>query len=302
MMIRVIVLLLLMYSCAKAESKPSVEPDDNSGAAFVGVEKRALTFLDQGFIVSRRTSISINQGDSLLFTGLAAYAMDCDHGNSLSLSMAQMVDGLDGGLYRHPNLPGSISLDGALGFYRGITKRANLCGEGAQWGHLIAQHLAYVDAHGGLLNASDVATLPIGFDYIPRKLLSNMGDGPEPSASSQAALETAITGWAAADMAVHGACYRLNLGLITLQTVEQLGSKISTEGKFSYCEATKGSGIPTIDQWCGRGGLPDWLNSFQWDVYQYRHQRCAGWEPPDANGDSEPAVDYLVGWADYNDY
>jgi hypothetical protein len=301
--------IAFMGGCARVKtSATAVMPrSSNDASFFVGMEDRALTFTSPaGWVIScdGADCPPVNQGDSLLFTGLATYAMDCTHGDSTSLAMAQMVDTMDGGLYRHPSLPSSISLDGALGFYRGATKRATLCGEGWQWGELIKKHLAYVMRNEGVLNVGSSATLAGGFSYIPRKLASNLGVGEEPSAKDQAELEAAVAGWAAADMAAHGACFRLNLGLMALQTVEELGSKISPEGKAAYCAATRGSRIPTIDQWCGRGGLLDYINGFAYNVWQYRHQRCTDWETPDGSvgADGQPGVDFLTAWADYNNY
>jgi hypothetical protein len=88
--------------------------------------------------------------------------------------------------------------------------------------------------------------------------------------------------------------------LNTFQIVEELGGKISSESRNVFCAATKGAGLPTTDSWCGRGGLDTWLDSFVYNTWQYRHQRCPGWEVADGAGDDQPAVDELVGWTDFH--
>ncbi len=86
----------------------------------------------------------------------------------------------------------------------------------------------------------------------------------------------------------------MNLGFLTLETLEDLGDDISNSGRNDFCAATRGVQIATVDEWCGRGGLKDWISNFQFDRYEYAFQRSGSWESPDGNGDKTPALDLLV--------
>jgi hypothetical protein len=298
---RLIATLLLLAGCS-SEPKPT-PPTPPEQATYAVVADRVANFYDTGFVVSLtkdKEPQSRGQGDSLIWTGELVYALDCARGTAPAQALAKMVTSTGGALYRHPSIPNDVSVDGALGFYRGVAKRVVVCGERDYWAPVFAAHLAYVAAHGGHLNAGSSATFIRGLDYVQAKLAAALGLRSEPTADAQAGLESEMAPWAGSVMGSHAACYPLHLSLMALQTIELLGDTISPEARTSYCVATNGSRIPTGDYWCGRGNLPDWLAAFQYDQWEYRHQRCSAWESPDGNGLSQPAVDYLVGWADYH--
>ncbi len=293
------IMALAMFACGKAKPEPKPEPaTPTQVVTFDMAADRLARFYDAGFVVTRDAAgTALNQGDALIWTGEAVYALDCARGAAPAAALAQMVTDTGGAIYRHPSLPANVSLDGAIGFYRGVAKRALVCGDAATWAPLIAEHVAYMADHGGLLNAGDVAGLPAGFTYLRDKLAWRLGVGDEPSAAAQAKMETAAAAWAVADIAAKAACYRSHLALNTFQIIEELGGTVSPAARNTFCAATKTANLATSDHWCGRDGLDQWLTAFKWNVYQYAHQRCPGWESPDAKGE-EPAVDELVGWAD----
>lgn len=94
------------------------------------------------------------------------------------------------------------------------------------------------------------------------------------------------------------ACFRVNLALLALQTTEELGGKTSAAGRDLFCLNTRGARIETVEHYCGRSSLDGYLDGFRENVWIYQHQRCPGWESPDANGDQEPGLDYLAGVMD----
>lgn len=290
------IFVALTLAACHAKPKPApVVPPPEARISYDEARKRLSGFLDRGFVVSHGGGSDIHQGDALIFTGLALYSLDCATGAlSLTGPLQNMIGELNGGLYRHPDIKDQISMDGALGLYLGIAKRVTVCGDGEQWRHFIQIHKAFVDLNGGRLNPTADTKMPLDFGYLLDKLA---GDGP--SATQQAQLEAEIVYWAEAVAHAHAACYRVHLGLTAFQIIEQLGGTVSQAARDNYCAVTKDLQLPTVDHWCGRGGLKEYLDAFRYDTWQYRHQRCPAWEGPDGAGDSHPAVDYLKGWADY---
>lgn len=291
--------LLIVCGCKPAHPKPAPLPVTVSIAQqFEDASHRLSSeFIDdKGFIVSRGTGETAEDvGDALIWTGLGAYALDCPLGAVLSDSLRYMIMELGGGIYRHPTLKDNASLDGALGLFRGIAKRITLCNEAEVWKNPLAKLQNFERLTAGRLNPVDSAVLPAEFDYVRDLLLAKLQLAGEPPVDRLRALEQELTAWALAVKETKSACYRANLGLITLQTVEELGGSISKAGRDGFCDVTDGLNLATIDQWCGRiGPLEDFLNSFQYDTWVYRHQRCLGWEHPDANGTKTPGLDRLV--------
>lgn len=286
---RLIILLVMVSACHHAKPPKPRPPTQAEVQTYETVAERALSFIDDsGFIVSR--GHSANLGDSLFFTGLALYGLDCSRGRQLDASLAAMVRDQGGGLSRHPSMPGDLSLDGLLAFYRGVAKRVIMCEEHDLWGPLIAQHVEWSKKHPEYL--------PAGFTFV-RDQLAHLVDPMtyvSPVSSRQAALELVIEEWAATVISAKAACYRINLGLLALQQIQEEGRAISFEGRDGFCEVTPAAGLPTVENFCGRAGLETYLNTFAFNVWQYRHQRCTGWEMPD--GDVEPGIDFLVGYAD----
>lgn len=269
----------LILGCSQNSPNKS-PPSQTQFDRYVEVSMRLPNFLDNGWVVSRGSQD--NHGDSLIFTGLAMYGLSCSDGEAEASALEKML--LSGSYYRYPGDTDAVSLDQRLGLYRGITARFKRCNETARW----AQALSSVQPGG----------LPPEFSYLEDKLRAALGLAGNPASDKQAALEAEIASWAAGVNATHAACYRINLGLITLQTIEELDGHISTLGRNAFCAATKGTNLPTVEAWCGRTSMAAYLNGFQYNVWVYRHQRCPAWEAPDGNGEAQSGVDYLVAYMD----
>lgn len=289
-------------ACSHAKAKPETPTTDPPPAVVEnwGIEQdRALTFASDGFIVSLdKNQVTQNQGDSLIWTGVALASMDCQHGAKLDQALQAMVKTLNGGLWRHPSIPNDVSLDGALGFYLGVTHRITHCMEGDIWAPLLKLH----QAAGSALNPNGGTKLEDPFTAARDAVLSLVGIADYPGAVRIGALSEAAALMGAAPGIAHRtgvgsqACYRAHLGLLVMQIIEATGGKPSARN--SFCAATVGYDLPTTDQYCGRGNLRAWTEAFQSDVWQYRHQRCPGWENPDGDGLLQPGIDLLRGLVD----
>lgn len=293
---------LTLAACGKAEKKhDSVEPDLEALSAYaVDVNRLQDDFLDQGFVVSRYASGEAeHRGDALIWSGIALGVLPCDEGDDIENALISMVERLDGGLYRHPELADRVSMDGALGFYRGVAQRLRCSGKRDLWASPLKLHYEFSLKHKTGLNAASTAELVPEFTYVRDLLLAEVGLRGKPSADRQRTLETQTAGWALAAKLKRASCFRIHLGLITLQTIESLGGQISEKGRDQFCSATKSLELPTVNHWCGRPGLLDFLHSFKHDEWEYRLQRCTNWESPDGNGLLTPALDRLVGLSEY---
>lgn len=288
---KLVALCLLALSCAKAPQAETIPATPQEVITYSDAVARALTFFDaQGFPVSRRGVEEKNQGDGLIFLGLAMAGLPCAEGMLARDAAARMITELSGGLYRHPTLADQISLDGPLGLYRGIAARVKNCGERAYWQPLLDLHMAFLRVNGYRLNASSDVTIPLDFRLVPAALAG------EKLEASQTALEFEVASWAAAVRTAREGSYRINLGLLTFEALEDSGTDISANGRNAFCSATRGTDLPTVEQWCGRNGLEDFLGGFVYNVWQYRHQRTPAWESEDGNGDEQPGFDFLIGW------
>lgn len=265
----------------------TTEPEATHKVRYDEVVARLPDFLDKGFVVSKQDGTSQHQGDSLLFSGLALYALDCTSGQPIADAFMKMLKDLDGGVYRHPDLPEKEpSLDGLLGMYRGIIKRIG-CDGVEPWAAVMKNHTARM-----------AASLPAEFNLVADTLAYKLGLSgiPDQRRAKNLALEVAT--WAFLVKTSKTACYRVHLGLLSLQALDDMGMGVGDESRGHFAESTKGLGMPTTDHFSGRDGLKEWLENFQYNEWQFRHQRCGLWEIPDGASMDHPAVDYLVGYAD----
>ena len=244
------------------------------------VVDRLPQFEDNGWVVSRGQNT--NEGDSMLFSGLALYSLPCDKGEPIAAAFEAQLK--TGHMVRYPGNTDAVSFDGWVGFYRGVAKRMARCGEVPRW--------------APLLKSAQLDTLPVQFDYLRKKVLAFAGDGSAPLGIDKDAMITEAAAFARAPIQAKQGCFRVNLALSSLQTIEMLGDSVGGAGRVLFCDAVKGGGIETAEHFCGRSDLMNYLDTFQYDVYIFKHQRCPAWEGPDANGDHEPAVDYLVAYGD----
>lgn len=281
----------MILACSAHKEVPVNEPKtppDNMRAKYAEVVERLPRFLDRGFVDSIFEGQNQHQGDSLLFSGLALYALDCQSGQPIADAFAKMMEERDGGVYRHPDLPDKeASLDGLLGLYRGITKRINQCGETGLWARVMKNHRARM-----------AASLPAEFNLVSDTLSYRLGLSDKPDPRRLGLLSKEVASWATLVKRARGACYRIHLGLISLQTLDALGTPISDEDRGLFAEATKDTDMPAVDEYGGRPALEEFLQNFEYNRWQYRHQRCSIWETNDGYGMEHPAIDFLVGYAD----
>lgn len=291
--------LCLATACGKAKTQPLPEnPSSDVKTTWAQTQDRLLGMLDQGWVVSQGVDGVHDQGDSLIFTGIALGSMDCGRGQPLEKALLAMLGETGGALYRYPSLPTSISMDGALGLYLGIATRLQRCAAAATWHNPLKSHQAFMAAHGDRLNASAETVLPSPFTVVRDQVFAAAGLGGAPGVDRIQAVVEAAAAWAEGVKLEHAACFRVNLGLTALQTIQAAGGTITSSQRDIFCGATTGLGLPTVDRWCGRDGLSDYLTAFQYNQWGYRHQRCPGWETPDGGGHVQPGVDRLKGLVD----
>jgi len=285
-------LCILCGACGRADEPSKDIPSDEIRAAYQSVQDRLLQLSDGGWIVSRdQNNVIKHQGDSLIWTGLALYALDCEHGTASEDVLLGMMTDLNGGLWRHPSLSDKASMDGALGLYRGISWRIEHCeGSKGKWIAAFSLHDKF-SRPSGKLNPNSGAVLPREFTYVRDLLSHRLGLGGDPSNDRLRALEVQIAGWAAAVNAKHAGCFRAHLGYQALKTIQALGGPVSDGGKDAFCAATRGMDLPTVDHYCERSDLKVWIANFTYDQWEFRHQRCGSWETPDGKGYKTPALD-----------
>lgn len=286
---------LLVVGCGAADEPPRDEPVDPIPSLYGAAQDRLVGMLDGGYVVSRwQDGRPEHIGDSLIWSGLAMFALDCEHGAAIEDALLAMVGELDGGLWRHPMRPGDVSMDGAVGFYRGVAWRVDNCeGSADKWRVAFAKHQAFSEP-GGKLNPSANATLPKEFTYVRDLLAHKLGSAGRPHSDRLRALEGQIVAWATAVKQTKAACYRIHLGYQTLKTLHQLGADVSATGKELFCKTTADTDLPTVDHYCGRRDLGAWIDSFTWNTWEHRHQRCPAWESPDGkDGLATPGLDLV---------
>ncbi len=270
-------LLLLALLCACA---PKPKPSGPAGASqqdYEAAANRLVSMLDGGWVVSRfPDGTARDQGDSLLFTGMAMGVLDCARGAVPEAALAQMLQENHGVPYRHPTIQNDYSLDGLLGLWWGIAKRTARCPEARTlWAGLLPEHKAAVSVE------------PY-FGVVLQQVMADLGVGGAPSAIDRGLIGSEITLWAIGVTSSRQAGFRLHLGYLALSVVD------APKGKGTYCEAVKDAHIALIEHFCGRDGLPAWIQNFAYDRYVYAFQRAA-WETPDGAGGLEtPAVDLLA--------
>lgn len=285
---------ILIFGCAKTPDKPDpvdprVEIEARYEEAYTRLNSR---FLENGWVVSRKPDGSPQHvGDSLIWSGTYLSIAKCEDA-VVEDNLIAMVEENDGALIRYSPLGEyengrEVTLDGALGLYRGILSRMVRCPDAAaKWDFALTLHRQYLAANGQSLNVRADSRLQAGFEKLP-DVVAGFKD------ESVAGLLTSIVGWSLAVKATHSAAFRVNLSFLAIQILEDGGYKIPQLYRDGFCAATNGVNIYTVDHWCGREGLQNWIENFQYNEYEYRHQRGA-WETPDGDGDETPALDFLV--------
>lgn len=303
-MVRLLALLGLFSACAKVPDKPDL---DDAPASVVehyngAVERLLSRHIENGWVVSRAPDGSpAHVGEGLIWTGLLLAALPCDLGDTVEAHLIDAIERHDGALVRYEPLGEyeggrEVSADGALGLYRGIAHRTEVCGTGSAWTNALRLHQGYIKAHGGRLNANAEANLGVFADVL--RLVASRVPGSSdggPSDQSLRSILQAVTAWSAGVTATKAACFRIHLGWLALRTLETSGYSVSDGDRQRLCFATAKTDIPVLDHWCGRGDLKGWIEDFEFNRFEYAFQRCPRWEDPDGDGDETPGLDYLIG-------
>lgn len=276
---RVLLAITLLAACRPDAVQPKLDPTADILAKYAEASDRLVSMLDAGWVVSWQETAPEHLGDSLIWSGIALASLSCEKGAAIESALIDMLTVHVGHLQRHPNVSG-LSLDGLLGFYRGVAYRVKHCGSGSIWEAPLVLHAA-----------APTPELVPEFTYVRDLLLADTTDSPRPSHDRLKALETEVTLWAIGVVTDKSACFRLNLGYQALRTVEELGEAVD---KGHFCAATQAVRLATVDHWCGRAGLAEWVEGFKYDAWEYRHQRCPEWEAPDGRpGLHTPGLDLV---------
>lgn len=294
-----ILFLLVCLSCGKHENPEKESPPPEVVELYNSYSDRLVKYhLDSGFVVSRYKGEPRHQGDAMIWTGMALYALPCDKVGPLLAGVWQMVQDLGGGLYRHPDLHDKISLDGALGFYRGMARLVKECPEHNETALRIMEFHAKYVGNSSRINPHHDLELVREFTYVRDAVLWAYDMRHHPSDDRLQFFGAQIAAWAKAVKTARAPCFRVHLGLISLQTIEAVGKPIPGHLKAAFCLASDGMGLPTRDHWCGDKHISDWISDFKLNEWEYRHQRCPDWEGPDGKDYESPALDLLVGIRD----
>jgi len=308
-----IILLIIsisIFGCAKSKDKFSDEtPTEGDKSEYVQLSQAVVEgFTIGGFgVISRQPDGQPeHQGEALIWGGTFLWSAPCDVAESHSVAMAAMLDDLGGQLIRVDPLGEyengrQITLDGAIGFLLGVSRRITDCGESDLWSGPIAKMLEFQNSNGDRMNSNASAKLVGEFKYMRDLIASRLRLRYEPDDSRKKDLEKIVGGWPGLVRLAHetglgsDACFRVNLSLSTLITMETLGKEISQDARNQFCENSKSMDIPTVDHWCGRSNITGYLSNYQIDQYEYRHQRCK-WESADGDGNTSHSLDKIIAY------
>jgi hypothetical protein len=279
-------IILFLAACTHETPKKDA-PTVSALTTYWTATSRLLGMLDRGFVVSRwEDGTAEHKGDALIWSGVTLGTLPCERVPEIADALVKMVDDKAGGMYRHPDLPDQVSLDGQIGVYRGIAEVMARCpGEAERWAPILAKHLA----------PDSPAAWPLTeFRYVPELALAVATGAEHPDRRRLDSLLGAIEGWALGVQVGHQACFRVNLGYQTIKTVEALGEEIPAQRRENFCAVTRGMRLATVDHLCGRGDLAGWIDDFEFNRYEYAFQRCPWEGDPDGKpGLFTPAVDLL---------
>ncbi len=278
-------LALALTACGKVDDQAEKSPPtEETRDSFTEASDRLLAMTEpRGWVVSRWDDGSIEHtGDAILWTAMAMGVLDCTRGAIPEAALLAMLTDT-GRVYRHPTeAEREPSLDGHLGLYWGIAQRASRCPEAREvW----AQALDDLKP----VNAEEAS-------IVRDAVLASLGRGAGPSVAARDAYGSVAAGLAATVRAAKAAAYRIHLGLLGIETLEVAGQPVSGSVRDAFCRASDGADMPTLDNYCARGDLRAWVDAFQFDQFEYRHQRSGAWEPePDGKpGLHTPGLDLLV--------
>ncbi len=306
-MMKFILVVCILVGCGKERKEGATLPASQNLAEFTAkaqeVEERMMRdFTQDGWLVSYDTSgMPVGLGDSLIFTTIAMGVVSCENAAKIMQALGSQLVMTGGAFQRFNPLPQEyvggreVSYDGETGAMFGWTMAVRRCPAlRGDLGDLWNLHRSFVLANDGRLHPSarDASLVP-GLDYAWDYVGHEFGLRGEPHKNRLIGFEAALLGWAQAVKSSKAACYRVHLGLLHTLTLAKLGAGISKPAKEKFCAITRNMDMPLTDWFCERGDPRSWLSSFEYDKWEYRHQRCGAWESPDSRGRT-PGLDFLV--------
>lgn len=311
-----------LTACGDAKSSDPVEQmpaDDAVAGGYREVVRHLALHVSGPYVVTLAEGATVDDhaahrkiGEGILWGAKAMGLLGCRDGAQLTQDVLGAVESGDGEITRYHDLSNyagrEINFDGETGVYFGFAYRTAKCpGDRAALASAWAKRLAYVDRNGGRLYRTSDHTMPAEFTFTRDAISHALGLRTAPHTDRLRTLEAQIAGWATAVQAGIAAwraglrkdrpgCYRMNLALMHLQAIEALGYELSGAGRSAFCSATDGMEIPTVDDWCGRSPIRDWITSdYQRNSYEYRHQRCS-FETERMGGLVSPWLDLVEGY------
>jgi len=266
------------------------------------VDRLVGEFLEDSQVVSRKVDGSAEHvGDSLIWTGVAIAVLPCDKAEPIATRLAQRIVDQGGELRRFEPLPQEyvggreISFDGETGVYFGLARFVRRCNGATRIKPAFALRQSYVDRFEGRLHENSSAFVPDEFTFTRDAISHSLGLRGAPSRDRLLILEQQIAGWLTSVKLAKSACFRANLAWLHIRAIEELGYSISDQGRWAICESQRGLGLAHWSAWCGDAeALDAFVAGFQWNEYEFAHQRCPAWEAPDGKeGLKTPGLDYL---------
>lgn len=288
---------VLILGCSKAQHVPP--ETKNVPGDFRFYEERLVNdFVPGGFVVSKAGGEERDQGDSLLFTGVALAAIDCDLAPTILDGLEAMQSVWGGYLVRFHPIPQEyiekhnvITRDGATGALYGLVKVAKRCPDLAiranailtRWRDAVGDaFFLHPEGRKGLITPSFKAFWKVAFGEKISDLEYGLFIG--------SALVTA-----ASIKNARSACYPVHLQTLQNLTLESQGRPLLAADKAAWCDLTADMGLYLTDWYCQRDGdkLLQWLKNPEESQHIYVHQRCS-WEQSDGDGVASPRVDFLT--------
>lgn len=294
-MARSLLIFLIILSCGKSKQ---IDPDPFVVGDINVFEDRLLgSFLENGFVVSKEDNQSVDQGDSLVFTGMALSSLSCEKIEPILHGLEQMQDHFGGYLVRFDPLPREyiesrnyISRDGATGLLYGLVRVLKRCPNQAARISSIKKKWQEAVGNSFLLHPNSTAVITPSFRTFWKV---GHGIGISDLEYEEYILSTLFT--AQLIQSNKSSCYPIHLETIQNLTFEEMGKPIFKRNKDQFCKITNNMGLMLTDWYCGRNikELKSWLQDPNKSPNFYMHQRCS-WEQVDGLNKLSPRVDFIV--------
>lgn len=292
------ILAVATISCNLAKD---VKPDPHTPGNFLKYQETLIKeFQNGGFVIAknRQSGAADQQGDSLLFSGLALSVVDCHYVPLFLEGLEHMQDAWLGYLVRYLPLPQNfvekhdvVTRDGISGAMYGLVKSRERCPEfNDRIEHILDRWKEAVGSsyflHPQALNGIITPTFSTFLDVI-------YGRGMGEDDKLMWMMSAGAT--AAGIIAEKGACYPIHLQTVQNLALENEGHPMDDFGKKSWCKLVSGRGLLLTDWYCGHDltEVYKFLVAADEAANFYMHQRCS-WEERDGENRLSPRVDFLL--------